>query len=217
MSATLVAKDLAAGHGERVLFSGLDLVVAPGDVIGLVGANGAGKSTLLRLLAGLDTPEDGTLALGPPTATVGHLPQEPDRRPGETVRAFLARRTGVTDAQLALDTATEALVEERPGADDTYATALERWLALGAADLDERAEEIAGRLGLTIGLDQPMTTPPAARPPAPRSPHCCSPVTTSSCWTSRPTTSTWTASDSWRPSSPGFAPAPSWSATTASS
>ncbi|MCR8579382.1 ABC-F family ATP-binding cassette domain-containing protein [Streptomyces sp. Isolate_219] len=158
MSATLVAKDLAAGHGERVLFSGLDLVVAPGDVIGLVGANGAGKSTLLRLLAGLDTPEEGTLAIGPPTATVGHLPQEPDRRPGETVRAFLARRTGVTDAQLALDTATQALVEERPGADDAYATALERWLSLGAADLDERAEETAAQLGLTIGLDQPMTT-----------------------------------------------------------
>lgn len=158
MSATLVAKDLAAGHGERVLFSGLDLVVAPGDVIGLVGANGAGKSTLLRLLAGLDTPEEGKLSLSPPTATVGHLPQEPDRRPGETVRAFLARRTGVTDAQLALDTATQALVEERPGADDAYATALERWLALGAADLDERAEETAAQLGLAVGLDQPMTT-----------------------------------------------------------
>ncbi|UKY53797.1 ABC-F family ATP-binding cassette domain-containing protein [Streptomyces inhibens] len=158
MSATLVAKDLAAGHGERVLFSGLDLVVAPGDVIGLVGANGAGKSTLLRLLAGLDTPEDGKLALSPPTATVGHLPQEPDRRPGETVRAFLARRTGVADAQLALDAATQALVEERPGADDAYATALERWLALGAADLDERAEETAAQLGLSVGLDQPMTT-----------------------------------------------------------
>ncbi|MER7160599.1 ABC-F family ATP-binding cassette domain-containing protein [Streptomyces lydicus] len=157
MSATLVAKDLAAGHGERVLFSGLDLVVAPGDVIGLVGANGAGKSTLLRLLAGLDTPEDGKLSLSPPTATVGHLPQEPDRRPGETVRAFLARRTGVSDAQRALDDATQALVEEQPGADDAYATALERWLALGAADLDERAEETAAQLGLSIGLDQPMT------------------------------------------------------------
>ncbi|MDC7336019.1 ABC-F family ATP-binding cassette domain-containing protein [Streptomyces lydicus] len=157
MSATLVAKDLAAGHGERVLFSGLDLVVAPGDVIGLVGANGAGKSTLLRLLAGLDTPEDGKLSLSPPTATVGHLPQEPDRRPGETVRAFLARRTGVSAAQRALDDATQALVEEQPGADDAYATALERWLALGAADLDERAEETAAQLGLSIGLDQPMT------------------------------------------------------------
>ncbi|TJZ56926.1 ABC-F family ATP-binding cassette domain-containing protein [Streptomyces piniterrae] len=158
MSATLVAKDLAAGHGERVLFSGLDLVVAPGDVIGLVGANGAGKSTLLRLLAGLDTPEEGKLALSPPTATVGHLPQEPDRRPGESVRAFLARRTGVADAQTALDAATQALVDERPGADDAYAIALERWLALGAADLDDRAEETAAQLGLTISLDQPMTS-----------------------------------------------------------
>lgn len=143
MSATLVAKNLAAGHGERVLFSGLDLVVGPGEVIGLVGANGAGKSTLLRLLAQLDTPEEGSLALSPPTATVGHLPQEPDRRPGETVRAFLARRTGVTEAQRELDAATTALVEEKPGADDAYATALERWLALGAADLDDRAEETA--------------------------------------------------------------------------
>ncbi|MFJ9412717.1 ABC-F family ATP-binding cassette domain-containing protein [Streptomyces sp. NPDC101227] len=158
MSATLVAKDLAAGHGERVLFSGLDLVVAPGDVIGLVGANGAGKSTLLRLLAGLDTPEEGKLALSPPAATVGHLPQEPDRRPGESVRAFLARRTGVADAQRTLDATTQALVEERPGADDDYAVALERWLALGAADLDERAEETAAQLGLTVSLDQPMTS-----------------------------------------------------------
>ncbi|MEU9112492.1 ABC-F family ATP-binding cassette domain-containing protein [Streptomyces sp. NPDC048483] len=158
MSATLVAKDLAAGHGERVLFSGLDLVVAPGDVIGLVGANGAGKSTLLRLLAGLDTPEEGKLALSPPTATVGHLPQEPDRRPGESVRHFLARRTGVAEAQRTLDATTQALVEERPGADDAYAVALERWLALGAADLDDRAEETAAQLGLTVSLDQPMTS-----------------------------------------------------------
>ncbi|MFB1048891.1 ABC-F family ATP-binding cassette domain-containing protein [Streptomyces chrestomyceticus] len=157
-AATLVAKSLAAGHGERVLFSGLDLVVAPGDVIGLVGANGAGKSTLLRLLAGLDTPEEGGLSLSPPTATVGHLPQEPDRRPGESVRAFLGRRTGVTAAQAALDAATEALVEERPGADDAYATALERWLSLGAADLDERAAETAAQLGLAVSLDQPMTS-----------------------------------------------------------
>ncbi|MEU4209551.1 ABC-F family ATP-binding cassette domain-containing protein [Streptomyces sp. NPDC026206] len=157
MSATLVAKDLAAGHGDRTLFSGLDLVVAPGEVIGLVGANGAGKSTLLRLLAGLATPDEGTLRLSPPTATVGHLPQEPERRDGESVRAFLARRTGVTAAQAALDAATQGLVDGTPGADDAYAVALERWLDLGGADLDERAEEVVGSLGLTVGLDRPMT------------------------------------------------------------
>ncbi|WP_406271504.1 ATP-binding cassette domain-containing protein [Actinacidiphila glaucinigra] len=157
MSATLVVKDLAAGHGDRVLFSGLDLVVAPGDVIGLVGANGAGKSTLLRMLAGLSAPEQGQLRLSPPTATVGHLPQEPERRPGETVRAFLARRTGVAAAQAALDTATQALVDGAPGADDAYNDGLERWLALGGADLDERAEEVGEALGLGVGLDMPMT------------------------------------------------------------
>ncbi len=158
MTATLVVKNLAAGHGDRSLFSGLDLVVAPGDVIGLVGANGAGKSTLLRLLAGLAVPEEGELRLSPPTATVGHLPQEPERRPGETVREFLARRTGVAEAQRAMDEATQALVDEAPGADDAYATSLERWLHLGGADLDERAEEVADSLGLAVDLDQPMTS-----------------------------------------------------------
>ncbi|MFJ3995068.1 ABC-F family ATP-binding cassette domain-containing protein [Streptomyces parvus] len=157
MTATLVAKDLAAGHGDRTLFAGLDLVVAPGDVIGLVGVNGAGKSSLLRLLAGLDRPEDGELRLSPPTATVGHLPQEPERRDGETVAAFLARRTGVADAQRVMDEATEALVAGAPGADDAYSDALERWLALGGADLDERAEQVAAELGLAVGLDRPMT------------------------------------------------------------
>ncbi|TQF06010.1 ABC-F family ATP-binding cassette domain-containing protein [Kitasatospora acidiphila] len=158
MSATLVTKDLAAGHGERTLFSGLDLVVAPGEVIGLVGVNGAGKSTLLRLLAGLDRPEHGSITLSPPTATVGHLPQEPERRPGESVREFLERRTGVAAAQAALDAATEALVAEAPGSDDAYANALDRWLDLGGADLAERAEQVAGSLGLTVSLDQEMTS-----------------------------------------------------------
>jgi ATPase subunit of ABC transporter with duplicated ATPase domains len=158
MSATLVAKDLAAGHGDRTLFSGLDLVVAPGDVVGLVGVNGAGKSTLLRTLAGLAKPDGGEIRLNPPTATVGHLPQEPERREGESVRAFLARRTGVSAAQADLDKETEALTAGEAGADDRYAAALDRWLALGGADLDDRAAEVAADLGLAVDLDQLMTS-----------------------------------------------------------
>ncbi|MGV9774621.1 ABC-F family ATP-binding cassette domain-containing protein [Streptosporangium sp. NPDC003464] len=157
MSATIVAKDLAAGHGDRALFSGLDLVVAPGEVIGLVGVNGAGKSTLMRILAGLLPPEHGAVRLSPPSAAVGYLPQERERRADETLAAFLGRRTGVSAAQRALDAATEALVEGRPGADDDYAAGLERWLALGGADLEERAEEVVAELGLAVDLDRPMT------------------------------------------------------------
>ena len=154
MSATLTAKQLAAAFGARPLFSGLDLVVAPGDVVGLVGPNGAGKSTLLRILAGLQPPESGTVALSPPTAAVGHLPQEPLPRPGETVAGFLARRTGVAAAQEELDRTTALLAEG--GDADAYSAALDRWLALGAADLDERAVQVTADLGLSVDLDRPM-------------------------------------------------------------
>ncbi len=140
---TLQATGLTAGHGARVLFRALDLVVGPGDVVGLVGVNGAGKSTLLRLLAGLDRPEQGSVSLSPPSATVGYLPQEPDQRPGETVGGCFARRTGVADAQAVMDVAAEALASSEP---DTYSAALERWLALGGADLDERAAALGMNL-----------------------------------------------------------------------
>ncbi|MGY1700577.1 ABC-F family ATP-binding cassette domain-containing protein [Geodermatophilus sp. SYSU D00766] len=156
MSATLVARGLAAGHGARVLFSDLDLVVAPGDVVGLVGVNGAGKSTLLRTLAGELPAESGGIALSPPTATVGHLPQERDRREGETVAAALGRRTGVTAAQAALDAATAELTEGRPGAEEAYAEALERWLSLGGADLDERLEAVLADVAPGVAPDAPM-------------------------------------------------------------
>jgi ATPase subunit of ABC transporter with duplicated ATPase domains len=153
VSATLVARGLAAGHGARVLFSGLDLVVAPGDVVGLVGVNGAGKSTLLRTLAGELPAESGSISLSPPAATLGYLPQEHDRRPGETMLAALARRTGVAAAQAALDAATEALAAGVDGADDDYGHALERWLALGGADLDERAADVAAEVAPGVALD----------------------------------------------------------------
>jgi ATPase subunit of ABC transporter with duplicated ATPase domains len=157
VSATLVARGLAAGHGARVLFSGLDLVVAPGDVVGLVGVNGAGKSTLLRTLAGELPAEDGSVVVSPPTATLGYLPQEHERRAGETVLGALTRRTGVAAAQAVLDEATEALTEGRPGADEVYGDALEHWLALGGADLDDRAEETVAQVAPGVALDALMT------------------------------------------------------------
>src|SRR5205085_952596 len=81
----------------------------PHHRVGVVAPNGTGKSTLLRILAGLDAADSGCVTLTPLTATVGYLPQEPDRREGETVRAYLARRTGVADAVEKLHTASTAL------------------------------------------------------------------------------------------------------------
>lgn len=157
VSTTLHARGLSAGHGERTLFDDLDFTLAPGDVIGLVGMNGAGKSTLLRMLANRSAPT-GSITLSPPDATVGYLAQEPERVAGETVHEFLGRRTGVAEAQRTMDAAAQRLAD---GGEDEYSPALERWLALGGADLDQRAAEIAADLGLAEslpnGLDTAMT------------------------------------------------------------
>ncbi|MBX7445822.1 MULTISPECIES: ABC-F family ATP-binding cassette domain-containing protein [unclassified Arthrobacter] len=157
MTATLVAKDVAGGHGHRVLFSALSLTVAPGDVVGVVGANGAGKSTLLRLLAGVDQPQEGTVSLAPADAFVGWLPQEHDRIPGETVAGYIARRTGCTEATAEMEATAEALGAGAPGADDAYSRAFDRWMASGAADLEDRMPAVLADLGLEAGPDALMT------------------------------------------------------------
>jgi ATPase subunit of ABC transporter with duplicated ATPase domains len=158
VSGTLVAKDLAGGHGHRTLFESLDLTVAPGDVIGVVGANGAGKSTLLRLLAGQSTPLAGTVSRAPADAFVGWLPQEHERLAGETVTGYLARRTGAAAATVAMEECAAALGTGAPGADDAYATALDHWLASGAPDLEDRAPAVLGELRLDVGGDALMTS-----------------------------------------------------------
>ncbi|MCC3274641.1 ATP-binding cassette domain-containing protein [Arthrobacter sp. zg-Y20] len=157
MTATLVARDLSGGHAHRTLFEHLSLTVAPGDVVGVVGANGAGKSTLLRLLAGAAVPQAGTVSTSPSDAFVGWLPQEHERLAGETVGAYLARRTGAAAATEAMEAAAAALGGEIPGADDAYAAAFDRWMASGAADLEDRAPAVLADLGLNVGLDAEMT------------------------------------------------------------
>ncbi|MGQ0616120.1 MAG: ABC-F family ATP-binding cassette domain-containing protein [Acidimicrobiia bacterium] len=159
MSATLVARGVTLSLGQQLVLDDVGVVVAGRSRIGVTGPNGSGKSTLLRALAGRQQLDGGTVTLAPPTATVGYLPQEPERRPGETVRAVLARRTGVGAASDELDAATQALSVQADGADDRYAEALDRWLALGGADLDSRIGPLWDGLGLSGDvLDQDTTT-----------------------------------------------------------
>ncbi|MDQ1374097.1 MAG: hypothetical protein QOJ09_1435, partial [Actinomycetota bacterium] len=147
-SGSLTVSDLSKSHGPVVVLDRVSLTVDPGDRIGVVGPNGVGKSTLLRLTAGLDEPDGGTVVRRPAETTVGYLPQEPDVRPGETLFEALARRTGVTAADLALQASSAALAEGVAGADDRYAADLERYLSLGGPDLHARAAEVCEDLGL---------------------------------------------------------------------
>ena len=167
MTATLVAKNVAGGFAHRTLFEGLDLTVAPGDVVGVVGVNGAGKSTLLRILAGDVEPLEGTVSLAPADAFVGWLPQEHQRVPGETVVGYIARRTGCAGATRAMEAAAAALadpgeVSSEVDPADVYSAALDRWLVTGAADLEDRLPAVLADLGLDCDAVQPDSTPMTA-------------------------------------------------------
>ena len=160
MSADLVVKNLAGGHAHRTLFEGLDFTVAPGDVVGVVGANGAGKTTLLRILAGDLAPLEGSVSTAPTDAFVGWLPQEHERMPGETVGEYVARRTGAAAATASMEAAAAALGadEVTRASEDAFAKALDHWQASGAADLDARLSPVLADLGLTVGADALMTS-----------------------------------------------------------
>ena len=70
----LTIKNLQKSFDGRTLFSDVNLEVAGGERIALLGDNGTGKSTLIKILMGEESPDEGKLRLGP-TVKIGYLPQ----------------------------------------------------------------------------------------------------------------------------------------------
>jgi ATPase subunit of ABC transporter with duplicated ATPase domains len=148
MPATLSVTDLVVVRGADPVLDRVELLVAPGHRVGVVGPNGVGKSTLLAACAGKLPIDSGGVRLSPPTATIGWLGQEPERS-DERVSELLSRRTGVAAAQAELEAATAGLALGDPHGADRYDAALQRWLSLGAADLDARIGVVAEQLGMS--------------------------------------------------------------------
>ena len=73
---------VATRRPDRPLFEDLSLTLHSGDRLGVVGRNGTGKSTLLRVVAGVASPEEGTVRRGRDTR-VGFLTQRPELPPGD--------------------------------------------------------------------------------------------------------------------------------------
>ncbi|QFG70118.1 ABC-F family ATP-binding cassette domain-containing protein [Ornithinimicrobium pratense] len=124
--------------GDRRVLRDVDVVVSAGSRLAIVGENGRGKTTLLHVLAGLTEPELGTVTR---VGTLAVVQQALDARSDKTVGALVEDAIGDSLTALArLETATEALTERRPGADEAYAAALDLAIALDAWDAQRRVD-----------------------------------------------------------------------------
>ncbi len=150
---------VSKSFGARSVLDHVTLAVTPDRRVGLVGPNGVGKSTLLRLIACIEEPDEGRVIRAPRELTCGYLPQEADGRAGETLLAYLARRTGVGEAGRALERRSTELAERQTEAVSVaYSEALDRFLALGGGDLEPRAGAVCADLGLPVGLDRQLAS-----------------------------------------------------------
>lgn len=112
--AALRIRDLHAWYGESHVLHGIDLDVAPGEVVTLVGRNGAGKSTTLKSIVGIMRKKTGSIAVEgtecihkPPRAIaplgVGYVPEERGIYASLTVRENLLLPRQVSDDAMSLD------------------------------------------------------------------------------------------------------------------
>ncbi len=158
MSSTIKISGVAKRFGETPVLSGIDLTIAPGEVVSLIGPSGCGKSTLLRLLAGLEGDYDGTLSIDGKTpqqarATLGLMFQEPRLFPWLTVRdnvVFGARQLEKNAARITA----EALLAQ-VGLQNA-AGQLPKQLSGGMAQRAALARALIGEPGALL-LDEPFS------------------------------------------------------------
>jgi ATP-binding cassette, subfamily F, member 3 len=149
--------NIRVAFGERIIIDKGDLLLRPGDRVGLVGPNGAGKTTLFRVIAGEEKPDEGTVVMDPGTV-VGYVSQEVGEMSGRTALEEVAAGAGRVSelSRLLADLEHRMADPHGKGLTDTE---MERYGELqiefqhrGGYELETRAEAIL--TGLGIGPDR---------------------------------------------------------------
>ncbi|WP_312693772.1 ABC-F family ATP-binding cassette domain-containing protein [Caproiciproducens sp.] len=136
----LSAEKINKSYSEKILLKDAVLEIQEGDKIGLIGVNGTGKSTLLKIIAGLETPDSGTVtkARG---VRVGYLPQNPVFAEGITVLEQV--KHGIA-------------LQQRESKEYECKAILTR---LGIADFDEPVSRLSGGQKKRVSLASALVTP----------------------------------------------------------
>jgi len=86
----LNVEKITKGYGDRILLDKVTLGINQGDKIGVIGVNGTGKTTILKIIAGLETPDEGQVTKGS-NVTVAYLPQNPEFEKDESIIAYVMK------------------------------------------------------------------------------------------------------------------------------
>ena len=84
----LTIKNLTKEYTDRKLFDGIDFSLEEGEKVGVIGINGTGKSTLLKIIAGIETPDDGEYIKGS-NVVINYLSQNPEFPKGITIYDYV--------------------------------------------------------------------------------------------------------------------------------
>ncbi|MBQ0906871.1 ABC-F family ATP-binding cassette domain-containing protein [Micromonospora sp. U21] len=154
-SAHVRATSVTVTRGSRRVLNDVSVTVSARSRVAVVGENGRGKTTLLHVLAGLLTPDDGTVHRA---GTVGLARQELSAYDGETVGTLTSEALAASlEALGALEEATRAVTEGDPTADDRYAAALDAATRLDAWDAERRIDVALDALGACTDRDRPLS------------------------------------------------------------
>lgn len=148
MAILLSATGLGHAFGIRPLFDGVSFTLSEGDRVGLIGPNGAGKSTLLKILAGVYSPDRGTIAKRG-GLRIGHLAQTPEFPAGVTIHDAVS-------AGLRTDTGHEAWEGEAKV--DQLLARLD--LADGPGGTEAKVETLSGGWQKRVALARALVSEP---------------------------------------------------------
>ncbi|TNB70100.1 ABC-F family ATP-binding cassette domain-containing protein [Arthrobacter sp. BB-1] len=151
MTEHLKLSDVSHGYGDRRLLDRINLVITAGEHVAVVGENGAGKSTLLRILAGLEVPNEGAVAI---QGRVGYLAQTHGLPESFTVGAAVdASLASLRAIEAELDRLEAGLADAGDDELETYGRLQTEYQLREGYAAESRVEAALDRLGLG-GLDR---------------------------------------------------------------
>jgi len=155
----LAALDVTKAYGDRQLLAGVSVTLEDGERVGVVGRNGTGKSTFAKILAGVETPDTGSVATRR-GARVSYLAQEPHLEAERSVRACVEEGLETW----AVARAKHESLTERIGREPTEALLAEQLAAaaeverLGGWERSHEVDRVLAHLGIIDVVDRKAGT-----------------------------------------------------------